>query len=536
MAQKVKGFTCLRYDSSVEALLGLYETKIKQLESDSLFDKFGSALLTSGELRAKPLVMLVGQYSTGKTTFIRYLLGKEFPGQHIGPEPTTDGFVALMEGPADTSTPGNTVTADPTKPFRALTEFGPAFLGKFQCGEVTDTKILDSINLSMLTSGGVRGPGGCGGGIWRIDRTVDTPGILAGEKQTLGRQYDFTKVCRWFAERADLIMLLFDCHKLDISDELKTVILTSLAGQDEKVRLVLNKADQVSTKELMKVYGAVMWSLGKVLSTPEVKRAYVSSFWDEQELQNPQMLDYMDSERQELVDELKNLPTVAEKAKEEGAGEAVQTIDKFVRRARMLKTHVLILSHLRGKLPMAGLVGRANAMTQKKILDHLDIEFQILAKKEGLDLSSFPKAESYKEVLLNGQYDDWSQFPKLTRTQMETLEAVLEVDIPHLLNYFAAEVSGAPDPFVPKGECEGWLMKAGGRNPAFKRRWCKLKNRKLEYFKKASDETMAGFILLQHAKVEVGLNLEEDFALLISGENLKRTFKICAENADDMVM
>lgn len=502
MAQKVKGFTCLRYDSSVEALLGLYETKIKQLESDSLFDKFGSALLTAGELRAKPLVMLVGQYSTGKTTFIRYLLGKEFPGQHIGPEPTTDGFVALMEGPADTSTPGNTVTADPTKPFRALTEFGPAFLGKFQCGEVTDSKILDSINL------------------------IDTPGILAGEKQTLGRQYDFTKVCRWFAERADLIMLLFDCHKLDISDELKNVILTSLAGQDEKVRLVLNKADQVSTKELMKVYGAVMWSLGKVLSTPEVKRAYVSSFWDEQELQNPQMQDYMDSERAELVDELKNLPTVAEKAK----------IDKFVRRARMLKTHVMILSHLRGKLPMAGLVGRANAITQKKILDHLDIEFQILAKKEGLDLSSFPKADHYREVLLNGQYDDWSQFPKLSKTQMDTLEAVLEVDIPHLLNFFASEVSGAPDPFVPKGECEGWLMKAGGRNPAFKRRWCKLKNRKLEYFKKASDETMAGFILLQHAKVEVGLNLEEDFALLISGENLKRTFKICAENANDMVM
>ena len=36
------------------------------------------------------MVMLVGQYSTGKTTFIRYLLEQDFPGIRIGPEPTTD--------------------------------------------------------------------------------------------------------------------------------------------------------------------------------------------------------------------------------------------------------------------------------------------------------------------------------------------------------------------------------------------------------------------------------------------------------------
>jgi len=41
---------------------------------------------------AKPQVMLIGQYSVGKTSFIRYLLGRDFPGQRIGPEPTTDRF------------------------------------------------------------------------------------------------------------------------------------------------------------------------------------------------------------------------------------------------------------------------------------------------------------------------------------------------------------------------------------------------------------------------------------------------------------
>jgi len=37
----------------------------------------------------------------GKTTFIRNLVGQDFPGQRIGPEPTTDKFVAISHGRSD---------------------------------------------------------------------------------------------------------------------------------------------------------------------------------------------------------------------------------------------------------------------------------------------------------------------------------------------------------------------------------------------------------------------------------------------------
>lgn len=149
---------------------------------------------------------------------------------------------------------------------------------------------------------------------------VDTPGVLSGEKQRTQRAYDFTGVTSWFAAKCDLILLLFDPHKLDISDEFKRVI-SSLRGHDDKIRVVLNKADQVDTQQvrtrstfcfwfsdfktalslasicvwiflsycwwsilipffvlslqLMRVYGALMWSLGKVLNTPEVMRVYI---------------------------------------------------------------------------------------------------------------------------------------------------------------------------------------------------------------------------------------------------------------------
>ena len=78
---------------------------------------------------------------------------------------------------------------------------------------------------------------------------VDSPGVLSGEKQRTQRAYDFTGVTSWFAAKCDLILLLFDPHKLDVSDEFKRVI-SSLHGHDDKIRVVLNKADQVDTQQV----------------------------------------------------------------------------------------------------------------------------------------------------------------------------------------------------------------------------------------------------------------------------------------------
>jgi len=239
----------------IESLKALYTQYILPVEQQYHYEHFYSPLLTESEFESKPQVLMIGQYSTGKTSFIKYIIGRDFPGIRVGPEPTTDRFVAVMDGPDERVIPGNALAVAPHLPYSGLQQYGVNFLNRFE-GSQLSSQVLRNISI------------------------VDTPGVLSGEKQRLTRGYDFTEVCQWFAQRSDLILLLFDAHKLDISDEFKSVI-QSLKGHEDKIRCILNKADQVDRQKLMRVYGALMWSLGKVVENPEVLKVYVGSFWDQ---------------------------------------------------------------------------------------------------------------------------------------------------------------------------------------------------------------------------------------------------------------
>ncbi len=50
-----------------------------------------------------------------------------------------------------------------------------------------------------------------------------------------------------------------------------------------------------------------MWSLGKVSMTPEVKRVYISSFW-EKDFVHPENKLLFEKEREDLFKELRGLP------------------------------------------------------------------------------------------------------------------------------------------------------------------------------------------------------------------------------------
>lgn len=55
-----------------EGLKKLYKTKLLPLEESYKFHEFHSPALEDADFDNKPMVLLVGQYSTGKTSFIRW--------------------------------------------------------------------------------------------------------------------------------------------------------------------------------------------------------------------------------------------------------------------------------------------------------------------------------------------------------------------------------------------------------------------------------------------------------------------------------
>ena len=170
---------------------------------------------------------------------------------------------------------------------------------------------------------------------------VDTPGVLSGEKQTT-RDYNFVQVLGWFAARSDMIIIMFDTLKLDLGDELLEVI-RSLEPFHDRIRCVLNKADQVDKQRLLRAFGALMWNLGKVIHTPEVMRVYVGSFWDQPPLFDDS-LSLLQAEQADLMRDIRELPRHA----------TVQRISELVKRIRLCKVHSYLIGHVKQKLPTFG--------------------------------------------------------------------------------------------------------------------------------------------------------------------------------------
>jgi len=374
----------------------IYRKTVLPVEKRYKYDYFyESPFLSDSEFDAKPQVMLIGQYSVGKTSFIRYLLGRDFPGQRIGPEPTTDRFTVLINGPEERVIPGNALSVHPDLPFKGLERFGVSFLSRFE-GSQMPSSVLRSVTL------------------------VDTPGILSGEKQRVNRGYDFNKVTGWFAERADLILVLFDAHKLDISDELKGAI-DSLKGNEDKIRCVLNKADQIDRQQLMRVYGALLWSLGKTMTSPEVTRVYVGSFWQEP-LKNKDNSALFEMEESDLMKDLAILPRQS----------AVRKINELVKRIRKVKTLAYIIAHLKGQMP--ALMGKDKK--QNKLIADLPTVFRTILKKHGLAPGDFPDITTFSSKLRETKF---SEFSTMSQKQIDALDAVLNKDIPKLMEELPSE-------------------------------------------------------------------------------------------------
>ncbi|XP_078096629.1 sarcalumenin isoform X6 [Mustelus asterias] len=242
------------FSGVLQRLRKIYHTAIRPLEQAYKYNELRQHEITDGEIVSKPMVLFLGPWSVGKSTMVNYLLGLDetIYQLYTGAEPTTSEFTVLMHGSKIRTIEGIVMAADSARSFSPLEKFGQNFLEKL-VGIELPHKLLERVTV------------------------VDTPGIIENRKQQ-ERGYPFNDVCQWFIDRADLIFVVFDPTKLDVGLELE-MLFRQLKGRESQIRIILNKADNVATQELMRVYGALFWSLAPLINVTEPPRVYVSSFW-----------------------------------------------------------------------------------------------------------------------------------------------------------------------------------------------------------------------------------------------------------------
>jgi len=174
----------------------------------------------------------------------------------------------------------------------------------------------------------------------------------------------------------------------------------------------------------------LMWSLGKVINTPEVMRVYISSFWDN-EYYNKENSKLFDAEKRDLLEDLLSLPR----------NSAIRIVNELVKRARNVRVHALILSHLKNKMP--ALFGKESK--QIELINNLDKEFEEIQKNYKLPAGDFPDVDKYRQKLLDKNF---SNFPKYSERLMDVMEIILSRDLPLLMNMIAPpKVKESSNPF-----------------------------------------------------------------------------------------
>jgi len=191
-----------------------------------------------------PVVLFLGNHSSGKSSFINFLVGQSI--QATGLAPTDDGFTVLTWGSQNATADGPTATSHPRLDLGDFAHLGPAFTSKLRL------KTLPHDLLKAVT-------------------LVDSPGMIDAMGAVNTRGYEFPAAVRIFAERADLILFFFDPDKPGTTAESVSVLTETLAGLSHKLLLILNKVDQFNSfPDLARTYGTLCWNLAKAIPTKDI--------------------------------------------------------------------------------------------------------------------------------------------------------------------------------------------------------------------------------------------------------------------------
>ena len=211
-------------------------------------------------IKWKPQVLVLGNYSSGKSTLINEFLGADI--QATGQAPTDDSFTIITYD--DSENDKNTIQVveerdgkyllnNPEYPFESLKKHGLHFASHFR---------LKKVNSPFLKNLAV----------------IDTPGMLDSTTEK-DRSYNYQEVIGDLAQNADLVLVLFDPHKAGTVREAHISLRETLPARtfENRVLFVLNRIDEcASFTDLLRVYGTLCWNLSQTTGRKDIPMIHLT--------------------------------------------------------------------------------------------------------------------------------------------------------------------------------------------------------------------------------------------------------------------
>ncbi|MCA8921645.1 MAG: dynamin family protein [Planctomycetes bacterium] len=262
------------------------------------------------ETSAPPMVLFLGNHSAGKSSFINHLVGEQI--QRTGIAPIDDGFTVITHGEVAEVKDGMSVVTNPKLAWNDLERFGP--------------QLVSHLKMVVHPNPGLHGIA-----------LIDSPGMIDAADGKVDRGYNFPEVVRWFAERADVILFLFDPDKPGTTGETLKILTESLMGLDHKLLLIFNKVDRFeSMRDYARAYGALCWNLSKAIPRKDLPHIFNTYLPDQgASPQSGVPTGDFDKQTEEVRREVSRAPF----------RRVDNVISRLYQHARRMRVHVRVLDH-----------------------------------------------------------------------------------------------------------------------------------------------------------------------------------------------
>lgn len=259
------------------------QTKVKR-KLEPLFARYKMDFAgIDASLKWKPIVLVIGNYSSGKSTLINELVGQKI--QRTGQAPTDDSFTIITSDPSveNHETPGSTLVNDESLPFQQFKGFGEKLISHI-CMKQVSSPLLENMAI------------------------IDSPGMLDATSEK-DRGYNYMKVLGEFAKMADLIVLLFDPHKAGTIKESYEAIRNTLPEKSGEHRIVfvmsrIDECDHLS--DFTRSYGTLCWNMSQMTGRKDIPHIYLT--YAPAAVDPDSVAEGWPQEREELIEKIKQAP------------------------------------------------------------------------------------------------------------------------------------------------------------------------------------------------------------------------------------